>query len=118
MPWQLLTIKLYGRTHMAPWSLSVQYCSLDRHGGEHVSKYISEHLHELFESVDPASIPDIIKYTKSHGDYFKRWGGGGLRRWMPDSVEGTPEEGSGMTFEERLVLAFLTVSLRSFSSCP
>jgi hypothetical protein len=79
------------------------------HGGEHVSKYVSEHLHELFESVESRSIPDIIRYTKSHGDYFNRWRGGGLRRWMPDSVEGTPEEGSGMTFEERLVLAFLTV---------
>lgn len=79
------------------------------HGGEHVSKYISEHLHELFETVDPASIPEIIRYTKSHGDYFNRWRGGGLRRWMPDSVEGVPAEGSGMTFEERLVLAFLTV---------
>jgi hypothetical protein len=46
-----------------------------------------------------------------HQGYYKRWRGGGLHRWSKWAHALPPEEGSGMTLEERLTLAFLKVSI-------
>lgn len=82
----------------------------DGHGGKEVSTYLKENLHSLIESVKPEDIGRVIDWTQSkHLGYYKRWRGGGLHRWSKWAHALPPEEGSGMTLEERLTLAFLQV---------
>lgn len=88
----------------------------DGHGGKEVSTYLKDHLHSLVESVKPEDIGRVIDWTQNrHLGYYKRWRGGGLHRWSKWAHALPPEEGSGMTLEERLTLAFLQVCL---CSCP
>lgn len=81
----------------------------NRHGGKDVSSYLRDHLHVLIESATPNDIGEVISYTMSHGGYFKRFRGGALARWTKHGQE-PPAEGSGMTLDERLTLAFLKVA--------
>lgn len=82
----------------------------DGHGGKEVSAYLKDNLHSLVESVKPEDISRVIDWTQArHLGYYKRWRGGGLHRWSKWAHALPPEEGSGMTLEERLTLAFLQV---------
>lgn len=82
----------------------------DGHGGKEVSSYLKDNLHSLIESVKPEEISRVIDWTQNrHMGYYKRWRGGGLHRWSKWAHALPPEEGSGMTLEERLTLAFLEV---------
>lgn len=38
-----------------------------RHGGDTVSHYLQEELHALFETVDPAEVPQLVEDLKSVG---------------------------------------------------
>ena len=70
-----------------------------------------DHLPALIEEVQPEEVGKIIDWTQNqHKGYYKRWRGGGLHRWSKWAHALPPEEGSGMTLEERLTLAFLKVS--------
>jgi protein phosphatase PTC6 len=57
----------------------------------------------LIESVDKTSIPDLFKWTKELGGYFKRFHGGALSPWLDES---NSEE---MDLEARATLAFFEV---------
>lgn len=85
----------------------------DGHGGREVSSYLSDNLHKLLEDVkaDGTEIGRLVKWTQDkHGGYFRRWRGGALHRWTQWAHALPPEEGTGMTLEERLTVAFLHVS--------
>ena len=83
----------------------------DGHGGSKVSNYLKDNLPALIEGVQPEEIGKLIDWTMNqHKGYYKRWRGGGLHRWSKWAHALPPEEGSGMTLEERLTLAFLKVS--------
>jgi len=72
---------------------------------------LKDNLPALIEGVQPEEIGKVIDWTMSqHKGYYKRWRGGGLHRWSKWAHALPPEEGSGMTLEERLTLAFLKVS--------
>lgn len=86
----------------------------DGHGGKEVSNYLKDNLPALIEGVKPEEVGKVIDWTQNqHKGYYKRWRGGGLHRWTKWAHALPPEEGSGMTLEERLTLAFLQVSLWS-----
>jgi protein phosphatase PTC6 len=57
----------------------------------------------LIESVDKTSIPELFKWTKELGGYFKRFQGGALSPWVEEL---NPEE---MDLEARATLAFFEV---------
>ena len=38
-----------------------------RHGGKTVSHYLRDHLHSLFETVDPSEAPKMVNWLKSFG---------------------------------------------------
>ncbi|ORY25947.1 phosphatase 2C-like domain-containing protein [Naematelia encephala] len=79
----------------------------DGHGGKEVSSYISSHLHELVESVEPSTVESLVSWTRArHGGYFKRWRGGALQKWTKWG-QSSSEERERMTLEERLTLAFV-----------
>jgi protein phosphatase PTC6 len=83
----------------------------DGHGGSKVSAYLKDNLPALIEGVKPEEVGKVIDWTQNqHKGYYKRWRGGGLHRWTKWAHALPPEEGSGMTLEERLTLAFLQVS--------
>jgi len=69
-----------------------------------VSQYLRQELHGLFESVDKSMVPELFKWIKEIGGYFKRFKGGALTPWVE---EGNTEE---MTLEARATLAFFEVS--------
>lgn len=92
-------------------TLSLSALSLTcRHGGQEVSTYLKENLHKLTEEATRSQIPDIIAFTQTHGGYFKRWRGGALQRWTKHSLSEPATDRSVLTMEERLTLAFLSVS--------
>jgi protein phosphatase PTC6 len=80
-----------------------------RHGGKEASAFIRNNLHSLVESVIPSEASEVVDWTvDTHAGYFKRWKGGALSRWCK-FADTKPEEGDGLTMEERLTLAFLKV---------
>jgi len=81
----------------------------DGHGGSAVAQYLRQELHGLFESVDKSVIPELFKWVKEIGGYFKRFKGGALTPWVE---EGNSEE---MTLEARAALTFFQVD-RNLSS--
>lgn len=89
-----------------------------RHGGKEVSSYISEHLHEIIESVKPEDIPAVVEFTQSHGGYYRRWRGGALQRWTQWNHGNKPGKDEPLTMEERLTLAFLQVRYMFHYSWP
>lgn len=62
-----------------------------------------QELHGLFESVDKTLIPELFKWIKENGGYFKRFKGGALFPWVK---EGNTDE---MDIEARATLAFFEV---------
>jgi protein phosphatase PTC6 len=86
-----------------PWLTS-------RHGGKDVSTFLQTNLHNLIETASPSKISSLVDYTITLGGYFKRFRGGALHRWTKWAHALPPEEGTGLTLEERLTLAFLMVS--------
>lgn len=80
------------------------------HGGKDVSGFVSQHLHDLIETVDPSTAAAVVDWTiDRHAGYFRRWKGGALQNFIDDVKAGN--EKRTMTLEERLTLAYLTVSL-------
>lgn len=80
-----------------------------------MSNYLKNNLPRLIETVEPSSISKLIQWTiDTHGGYYKRWRGGGLHRWTKWAHALPPEEGSPLTMDERLTLAFLTVRREVF----
>jgi len=74
----------------------------DGHGGSAVAQYLRQELHGLFESVDKSSIPELFRWMKEIGGYFKRFKGGALSPW----IEGNNAE---LSLEARATLAFFEV---------
>ncbi|BGP42412.1 Protein phosphatase 2C 6 [Rhodotorula kratochvilovae] len=78
----------------------------DGHGGDATSKYLSSSLHALIESsTSPAEIPPVIDAYRALGGYLKRYRGGPLDRFRPESDAYV--EHKGMALDEMAVLAFL-----------
>lgn len=75
------------------------------HGGAIVSDHLRRELQGLFESVDKSQIPEVNRWVKSLGGYFKRYQGGVLRRWDTDGPSPSPP----LDLESRATLAFLQV---------
>ncbi|KAK4683537.1 protein phosphatase PTC6, partial [Tremellales sp. Uapishka_1] len=90
----------------------------DGHGGKAVSTYLQSHLHEHVENAASKEIGSLIDYTVSHGGYFKRFRGGALHRWSKWAHALPPEEGSPMTLEERLTVAFLEADKEVLTAIP
>lgn len=86
-----------------PFCMTLMVFDLCRHGGSAVSQYLRQELHGLLESVDKTSIPELFRWIKELGGYFKRFKGGVLAPWME---EGSSEE---MDLEARATLAFFEV---------
>jgi hypothetical protein len=61
----------------------------------------------MIEEVDKSGIDDTVLFHRKIGGYFKRFRGGVLREWV-----GHPALRERLNLEERVTLAFLTVSLR------
>lgn len=69
-----------------------------------MAQYLRQELHGLFESVDKSSIPELFRWMKEIGGYFKRFKGGALSPW----IEGNNAE---LSLEARATLAFFEVSV-------
>ncbi|KAJ3515286.1 hypothetical protein NLJ89_g1864 [Agrocybe chaxingu] len=83
----------------------------DGHGGSAVAQFLRQELHGLFESVDKKVIPELFKWIKEIGGYFKRFRGGALAPWVEP---GNSEE---MTLDARATLAFFEVD-KTLSADP
>lgn len=79
------------------------------HGGAVVSDHLRRELQGLFESVDKSQIPEVYKWVKSLGGYFKRYQGGVLGKWDKTSLISSPP----LDLESRATLAFLQVCSHS-----
>jgi len=85
----------------------------DGHGGHSVSEYLHTSLHDLFEHIDVAEIPDLVAYLKTYGGYFRRFRGGALQPWaVPGAV--TEEH---LDLEAHATYAFLQAD-REISKLP
>lgn len=74
-----------------------------------MSSFVSQHLHDLIETVDPSTAADVVDWTiERHAGYFRRWKGGALQEYIDEVKAGKGKR--TMTLEERLTLAYLTVS--------
>ncbi|TDL28693.1 protein serine/threonine phosphatase 2C [Rickenella mellea] len=73
----------------------------DGHGGQAVSLYLHQHLHDIFESVDKSHIPELFEWIKELGGYFKRFRGGALNPWLHNPPSSQP-----MDLEARATMAF------------
>ncbi|KAI5898413.1 protein serine/threonine phosphatase 2C [Schizophyllum commune H4-8] len=56
----------------------------DGHGGSAVSQYLRQELHSLFENVNPSIVPELFRWIREIGGYFKRYNGGPLEPWTHD----------------------------------
>lgn len=60
----------------------VWFGCFDGHGGQAVSTFLKDELHEAFETVEPNMITDTVRFTRKIGGYFRRFAGGVLERWV------------------------------------
>ena len=60
----------------------VWFGCFDGHGGQQVSSFLRDHLHQTFESVEADMVTDTVQYTRELGGYFRRFTGGVLERWV------------------------------------
>ncbi|KAF9517724.1 hypothetical protein BS47DRAFT_1430712 [Hydnum rufescens UP504] len=72
------------------------------HGGQVVSQYLRDHLHDRFETVETSLVPNVVGWLKESGGYFKRFRGGVLEEWTRD-----PPSRRSLDLEARATLAFL-----------
>ncbi|KZT57065.1 protein serine/threonine phosphatase 2C [Calocera cornea HHB12733] len=81
----------------------------DGHGGTLVSQFLQEHLHQIFEQVQPADIQNAVSWLKAHGGYFGRWRGGLLQPYIthPDWAQTHT-----LSVEQRAELAFIEADRR------
>ncbi|GAA5856760.1 hypothetical protein JCM9279_006105 [Rhodotorula babjevae] len=87
----------------------------DGHGGDYTSKYLASSLDSLLEaSTSPDQIPPVIDEYRALGGYLKRYRGGPLDRFRPESDEYV--EHKGMALDEVAVLAFLKADNHVVSS--
>jgi len=73
-----------------------------RHGVPTVAQYMRDDLHARVETARPDQIPEVVKWLKSHGGYFRRYRGGVLEDWLNDPSLDRP-----LDMESRVTLAFL-----------
>ncbi|KAG8761202.1 hypothetical protein FRC14_006251 [Serendipita sp. 396] len=84
----------------------------DGHGGNTVSHYLQEHLHEVFETVDPKGVPSIVQTIKGYGGYFRRFRGGALEPWAQNGWDHVDEHTEmNLTLEAYATLAFLQADI-------
>ncbi|GAA5935667.1 PP2C family serine/threonine-protein phosphatase [Sporobolomyces koalae] len=77
----------------------------DGHGGAQSSKFLQQRLHQLLEQATVESLPETIDEYRTHGGYLKRYQGGTLERFRPESDN--YNERKGISLDEMSVLAFL-----------
>ncbi|KIY50582.1 protein serine/threonine phosphatase 2C [Fistulina hepatica ATCC 64428] len=79
----------------------------DGHGGSAVSNYLQQQLHGIFESVTPAMAPELYRWARHLGGYFKRFKGGALAPWIHH-----PHDGPVFDLEARATATFLEIDRR------
>ncbi|GAK66726.1 phosphatase 2c [Moesziomyces antarcticus] len=60
----------------------VWFGCFDGHGGQQVSTFLRDELHNTFENVQSDMVTDTVQYTRELGGYFRRFTGGLLERWV------------------------------------
>ncbi|KAI5475312.1 hypothetical protein MNV49_001654, partial [Pseudohyphozyma bogoriensis] len=80
----------------------------DGHGGNKVSFYLRDHLHQLLEDSKEDQIKDVVDEYRAIGGYLKRYRGGPLSRFSAKErdLETTTRKGA-LALDEMAVLAFL-----------
>lgn len=63
----------------------VWFGCFDGHGGSTVSALLRDQLHRVFAAASPEMVADTVRYTRSLGGYFRKFNGGPLAHWMPNS---------------------------------
>ncbi|KZW02601.1 protein serine/threonine phosphatase 2C [Exidia glandulosa HHB12029] len=79
----------------------------DGHGGGQASSFLKHNLHTLFETVEPSQVPEVYKWLRGQGGYFRRWRGGELADWA-NPADNPDGRAPPFDLSARASLAFLT----------
>lgn len=88
----------------------------DGHGGGHASTFLEQNLHRIFEEVDVAQAPEVYKWLRARGGYFRRWAGGELADWINPAEQ--PNGVPPFELSARATLAFLEADRQFTESTP
>ena len=84
-----------------------------RHGGDQVSNYLRDNLHQMIEEVSSDDIVDTVNRYKGLGGFFRRFKGGLLSRIATGDESDLAR--FGFATDQRATMAFMQVR-RSFVS--
>lgn len=78
-----------------------------RHGGDQVSTYLRDNLHEMIEQVSSDDIVDTVNRYKGLGGFFRRFKGGILSRIATGDESDLAR--FGFATDQRATMAFMQV---------